>query len=69
MLRRRNPAEPRPFRAWGYPVGPAIFVLASLAIMAAAIAGRPGGAMRGVLIILLGIPVYYLFRARARAKA
>lgn len=67
VLRRRNPSEPRPFKAWGYPIGPAVFVLASLAIMAAAISGRPGGAMRGVLIILAGIPVYFLFRARAKA--
>ena len=62
VLRRRHPDEPRPFKAWGYPVGPAVFVLASLAIMAAAISGRPGGAVRGVLIILAGIPVYYLFK-------
>jgi basic amino acid/polyamine antiporter, APA family len=64
VLRRRNPAEPRPFKAWGYPIAPAVFVIASLAIMVAAIAGRPGGSLRGALIILAGIPVYYLFRQR-----
>ena len=42
VLRRRHPDEPRPFRAWGYPVAPAIFVVVSLAITVAAIAGRPG---------------------------
>jgi len=66
VLRRRHPDEPRPFKAWGYPVAPAIFVLASLVIMVAAIAGRPGPSLRGALIILAGIPVYYLFARRSR---
>jgi len=64
VLRRRYPDEPRPFKAWGYPVAPAIFVLASLAIMVAAIMGRPGPSLWGALIILAGIPVYYLFWGR-----
>ena len=62
VLRWRNPNEPRPFRAWGYPLAPAMFVLASLAIMVAAISGRPGPSMWGALIILAGIPAYYAFR-------
>jgi basic amino acid/polyamine antiporter, APA family len=67
VLRRRHPDEPRPFKAWGYPVAPAIFVLASLVIMVAAIAGRPGPSLRGAVIILVGVPVYYLFARRSRA--
>jgi basic amino acid/polyamine antiporter, APA family len=64
VLRRRNPDEPRPFRALGYPVAPAIFVLASLAIMTAAIAGRPGPSLYGAAIVLLGVPVYFWFSRR-----
>jgi len=64
VLRRRHPDEPRPFKAWGYPVAPAIFVLASLVIMVAAIAGRPGPSLWGALIILAGVPVYFLFARR-----
>lgn len=67
VLRRRNPDEPRPFKAWGYPVAPAVFVLASLVIMVAAIAGRPGPSLYGALIILAGIPVYLIFSRRSRA--
>ncbi len=62
VLRRRNPSEPRPFRAWGYPYAPAIFVVASLVIAIAAIAGRPGPSLWGAIIIVAGIPAYYLFR-------
>ena len=66
VLRRRNPNEPRPFKAWGYPIAPAIFVLASLAIMVTAIMGRPGPSLYGALIILAGVPVYYMFWGRRK---
>jgi len=68
VLRRRHPDEPRPFKAWGYPVAPAIFVLASLVIMVAAIAGRPGPSLWGALIIVAGVPVYYLFAKRSASR-
>lgn len=64
VLRRRHPDEPRPFKAWGYPVAPAVFVLASLTIMVTAIWGRPGPSLWGALIIAAGVPVYYLFWKR-----
>ncbi|MEW5983535.1 MAG: amino acid permease [Acidobacteriota bacterium] len=64
MLRWRHPEEPRPFKAWGYPVAPALFVTASLAITLAAVAGRPGPSFFGALIIAAGVPVYYLFSKR-----
>jgi APA family basic amino acid/polyamine antiporter len=68
VLRRRHPDEPRPFKAWGYPVAPAIFVLASLVIMVTAIAGRPGPSLWGALIILAGVPVYFLFAKRSTSR-
>ena len=66
VLRRRYPDEPRPFKALGYPVAPAIFVLASLAIMVAAIAGRPGPSLVGAIIIASGVPLYWLLRYRLK---
>ncbi len=67
VLRFRHPEEPRPFRAWGYPVAPAIFVVVSLAITVAAVMGRPGPSLIGALIIAAGIPLYWLFRTRSRS--
>jgi APA family basic amino acid/polyamine antiporter len=64
VMRRRHPDEPRPFKAWGYPVAPAIFVVVSLAITVAAIAGRPGPSLLGAGIIAAGIPIYWIFKAR-----
>jgi len=65
ILRRRYPDEPRPFKAWGYPIAPAAFVAVSLAIMVAAIAGRPGPSLYGGLIIAAGIPLYLVFRRKS----
>jgi APA family basic amino acid/polyamine antiporter len=65
VLRRRHPDEPRPFKAWGYPLAPAIFVIASLAITVAAVIGRPGPSLWGAVIIAAGVPVYYVFRRRS----
>jgi APA family basic amino acid/polyamine antiporter len=66
VLRRREPAAPRMFRATGYPVAPAIFVAASLAIVMNAIARDPGPAGAGLAIIAAGVPLYiWLTRRRA----
>jgi len=64
VLRRRHPDEPRPFKAWGYPLAPAIFVIASLAITVAAVIGRPGPSLWGAVVIAAGVPAYYVFRRR-----
>ncbi len=74
VLRQREPNAPRPFRAWGYPIAPAIFATASLAIVLNALwadsvvpmqTGAPWGpAAAGILIIALGIPLYFFFSRR-----
>jgi APA family basic amino acid/polyamine antiporter len=74
VLRHREPNAPRPFRAWGYPIAPAIFAVASLLIVMNALwadlvtpirTGAPWGpAAAGLIIIGLGIPLYYFFSRR-----
>jgi APA family basic amino acid/polyamine antiporter len=58
VLRRREPAAPRPFRAFGYPVAPAVFVMASLAIVVNAISSAPRPAGAGLIVIAAGVPMY-----------
>jgi APA family basic amino acid/polyamine antiporter len=58
VLRRREPSAPRPFRAVGYPVAPAVFILASLAIVVNAIYTDPGPAGAGLAVIAAGVPLY-----------
>lgn len=64
VLRAREPNAPRPFKAIGYPITPAIFVIASLAIVLNAFYANPRVSILGTLLILSGIPVYLYFRRR-----
>jgi APA family basic amino acid/polyamine antiporter len=61
VLRKRHPDAPRPFKAFGYPWTPAIFVLVSFAIVVNAFYSDPKVSGFGTLIILAGIPLYYFF--------
>jgi APA family basic amino acid/polyamine antiporter len=69
VLRRRLPDEPRPFRVPGYPVTPALFVLAACAIVVNALIGQPGRAFIGIGIVLIGAPAYFYWRSRAALPA
>jgi APA family basic amino acid/polyamine antiporter len=74
VLRAREPHAPRPFKAWGYPVAPAIFTIASALIVLNALwtdlfvpitTGTPWGpAAAGLIVIGMGIPIYLFFSRR-----
>ena len=64
VLRRRHPAEVRPFSAWGYPVAPAVFVLASAVIVGNEIWRNPGTSFVGLAVMGLGLPVYFAVKRR-----
>ena len=64
VLRRRHPDAPRPFRAWGYPWAPAVFVLACSAMVVNEMIRNGATAFAGVAVIAAGIPVYFLFKQR-----
>jgi APA family basic amino acid/polyamine antiporter len=64
VLRARQPDAPRPFKALGYPVTPAIFSLVSLLMVANAIYSDPAPSLAGVAIIAAGVPVYLWYRRR-----
>lgn len=67
IFRRREPDAIRPYRVWGYPVVPALFVVASAALLCFTFAANVKNSLLGSVLILAGIPVYFLF-ARRRAK-
>jgi APA family basic amino acid/polyamine antiporter len=62
VLRRRHPELERPFRAWGYPWAPALFVVASGAMVANELWRSPTTSAVGIALIALGIPVYRFAR-------
>lgn len=67
VLRRRRPDLPRPYRVWGYPVVPAVFLLASALMVLNALVTDPHRTGITFLIILAGVPVYWLWRRFGRA--
>jgi APA family basic amino acid/polyamine antiporter len=66
VLRRREPGAPRPFKALGYPVAPAIFVAACFFIVINGIYSRPGPTGAGLLVMAAGIPLYLWLTRRRR---
>jgi APA family basic amino acid/polyamine antiporter len=63
-LRQREPATPRPFRAWGYPWSTGIVLLGSLFFLLAAIHGDPGNALRASVLLAISVPVYLWMKRR-----
>jgi APA family basic amino acid/polyamine antiporter len=62
--RRRRAQAERPYRMWGYPVLPAVFVVCSAAVLVASFAGNLKGSLIGSLLILLGLPLFEWIRRR-----
>jgi APA family basic amino acid/polyamine antiporter len=65
VLRYRRPDLERPYRAWGYPVAPVIFIVLSLLLVANLAFLAPSTSGVGYLIALTGIPVYFVWRKRS----
>ncbi|MCX2740046.1 APC family permease [Pontibacter anaerobius] len=66
VLRKKRPNLPRPYKAFGYPVLPALYVLLSSAICIILLIDKPKFTWPGLIIVALGIPVFYLFGNRFR---
>jgi basic amino acid/polyamine antiporter, APA family len=66
VFRVREPDAVRPYRVTGYPVVPALFILAALVLLVFSFMDRPRESIAGALVILCGVPVHYLFQ---RSKA
>ena len=66
-LRRKEPNLIRPYRAWGYPCTPLIFLAAALALTVNLWMVRPVRSSLGLAVILLGIPFFYRWHKRPRA--
>jgi APA family basic amino acid/polyamine antiporter len=67
-LRHKQPEAVRPYRAFGYPLVPAFYIVIAGAILVVLFLYRPATTVPGLVIVALGVPVYFWFRA-ARNKA
>jgi APA family basic amino acid/polyamine antiporter len=61
-LRSKRPDAPRPYKTFGYPVVPALYLVAATAILVVLFAFRPATTWPGLLIVVLGVPVYVVLR-------
>jgi APA family basic amino acid/polyamine antiporter len=68
ILRKRMPDVHRPYKVWGYPVIPAIFILFCIGLFFNTIITRPRESVIGLSLILSGIPVFYLLRRKYSKK-
>ena len=64
ILRRKRPEAERPYRAFGYPVVPALYIGAATAIMLVLLVYRTNTSWPGLLIVLTGVPVYFLWKGQ-----
>lgn len=70
ILRKKMPDAPRPYKVWGYPVVPAVFIIFCLFLIGNTVMARPREAIIGLFLIFLGIPVYYWFsKKKAKSEA
>jgi APA family basic amino acid/polyamine antiporter len=61
-LRSLRPEAERPYRTWGYPLVPALYILSAALILAMLFVYRPATTFPGLVIVLTGVPVYFAFR-------
>lgn len=69
VLRHKQPSLPRPYRMWGYPVTPILFVAITGWFLVNMLITRPLPSIAGLLLIATGIPVHFLWTHRRRNKA
>lgn len=63
-LRKKYPDLPRPYKTWGYPVIPIVFIVASLGILLNTLIEKPVESLAGVGLTAIGIPVYFFWRKK-----
>jgi APA family basic amino acid/polyamine antiporter len=62
VLRRTQPETPRPYRTWGYPLVPAVFVVAATALLVNTLVEKPLESFLGLALVTMGIPAYLWWR-------
>jgi APA family basic amino acid/polyamine antiporter len=68
VLRYKRPELKRPYRLWGYPIVPLLFVLIHVGIVWGSVKEKPFESLVGVVIVAIGIPIYFLWRSLRGTK-
>jgi APA family basic amino acid/polyamine antiporter len=65
QLRRTRPSAERPYRVWGYPIVPAVFVIGAFVLIVNTLNERPRESLTGLGLLVIGLPAYKYWKARA----
>jgi APA family basic amino acid/polyamine antiporter len=65
VLRRKYPSAPRPYKTWGYPVVPTLFVTIALWFVYNTLTSDPRDSLTGLILVLLGLPAYWYWRRKS----
>jgi APA family basic amino acid/polyamine antiporter len=68
VLRRTRPETPRPYKTWGYPVLPAVYIVMALFIEVQLLRYKPQYTWPGLFIVLLGMPVYWAWKKATQPR-
>lgn len=68
-LRHTQPDKPRPYRVWGYPIVPALFVLSTGILVVSTLIERPVESLAGLGFLMLGLPAYWYWSRPSREPA
>jgi APA family basic amino acid/polyamine antiporter len=63
-LRALQPDRQRPHRCWGYPIPPALYLAIALPFLVYVIVGDPRSTLIGLLLVMTGVPVYFIWQRR-----
>jgi APA family basic amino acid/polyamine antiporter len=66
VLRKKRPDAERPYRAFGYPIVPILYIAGAAIILALLFAYRPATTLPGLVIVMIGVPVFVMFRRYGR---
>lgn len=69
ILRKKMPDTPRPYKVWGYPVVPAIFIIFCIFLIGNTVIARPREAGIGLVLIFLGVPFYWWFKRKKQVTS
>jgi APA family basic amino acid/polyamine antiporter len=64
-LRKKYPDKPRPYKTWGYPVVPVVFIIASAGILLNTLFEQPVESLAGVGLTIVGVPIYYFWKSKS----
>ena len=68
VLRYKRPDLPRPYKLWGYPIVPLLFIAAHIWIVWGSVIEKPFESLVGVFIVCLGIPAYLIWQNRLKSR-